>query len=35
MRESKAFAFVELSDGTFFKNLQLVLEEGALHNYRN
>jgi asparaginyl-tRNA synthetase len=34
MRESKAFAFVELSDGTFFKNLQLVLEEGALHNYR-
>ena len=30
MRESKAFAFVELNDGTYFRNLQVVLEEGRL-----
>ena len=34
MRESKAFAFVELNDGTYFRNLQVVLEEGRLNNYR-
>ena len=34
MRESKAFAFVELNDGSYFKNLQVVLEEGKLNNYR-
>jgi asparaginyl-tRNA synthetase len=34
MRESKAFAFIELSDGTFFKPLQLVLEEERLPDYR-
>jgi asparaginyl-tRNA synthetase len=34
MRQSKTFAFVELSDGTFFKNLQLVLEEADLPDYR-
>lgn len=35
MRESKSFAFVELSDGTFFKPLQLVLEEDKLPDYRD
>ena len=35
MRESKSFAFVELSDGTFFKPLQLVLEEGGLPEYKD
>ncbi len=34
MRESKSFAFVELSDGTFFKPLQLVLEEEKLPEYK-
>ena len=34
MRESKTFAFVELNDGTYFRNLQVVLEEGKLNNYR-
>ena len=26
MRESKTFAFIELNDGTYFRNLQLVLD---------
>ena len=34
MRESKNFAFVEVNDGSYFRNLQLVLEEGNLENYR-
>ncbi len=34
MRESKSFAFIELSDGTFFKTLQLVLEEDSLPEYK-
>lgn len=32
LRVSKAFGFIELNDGTFFKNLQIVFEEG-LENY--
>jgi len=28
VRDSKAFGFIELNDGTSFKNLQLVLEDG-------
>jgi asparaginyl-tRNA synthetase len=32
LRASKAFGFIELNDGTFFKNLQIVFEEG-LENY--
>jgi asparaginyl-tRNA synthetase len=35
MRESKSFAFVELSDGTFFRPLQLVLEEEMLAEYKD
>ena len=34
MRESKTFAFVELNDGSYFKNLQIILDEGALEDYR-
>jgi len=34
VRDSKAFAFIALSDGTYFKPLQIVLEEGALNNYK-
>ena len=34
MRESKTFAFVELNDGTYFKNLQIILEADKLPNYR-
>ena len=32
VRSSKAFGFIELNDGTFFKNLQIVFEEG-LENF--
>ena len=34
MRESKTFAFVELNDGSYFRNLQVILEEEKLANYR-
>ena len=27
-RQSKTFAFMEVNDGTFFKNLQVVIERG-------
>lgn len=33
LRDSKAFAFIELNDGTFFKNLQIVAEAETLANY--
>ena len=33
-RESKTFAFVELNDGSYFRNLQVILEEEKLNNYR-
>ena len=29
IRDSKAFAFIELNDGSFFKNLQIVLDESV------
>ena len=32
-RESKTFAFIELNDGSFFQNLQIVVEESAVNNY--
>ncbi len=32
-RSSKAFGFIELNDGTFFKNIQIVFEEG-LANFK-
>ena len=34
-RESKSFAFVELNDGTYFRNLQVVLEENRISDYRS
>ena len=33
IRQSKTFAFVELNDGTYFKNLQIILEADRLADY--
>lgn len=33
MRSSNTFGFIELNDGTCFKNLQIVLEKDILENY--
>jgi len=33
IRSSNAFGFIELNDGTAFKNVQVVIESGALENY--
>ncbi len=33
VRDSKAFGFIELNDGTFFKNLQIVLEDGLTESF--
>ena len=33
IRDMKNFGFVELNDGSCFKNLQVVMEAGALENY--
>ena len=33
VRDNKAFGFIELNDGTFFKNLQVVLVDGRLPNF--
>jgi asparaginyl-tRNA synthetase len=33
IRASKAFGFIEVNDGTFFKNVQIVMEE-SLENYQ-
>ena len=35
VRDSKTFGFIELNDGTFFKNLQVVFEEGKLDNFKD
>jgi len=35
VRDSKTFGFIELNDGTFFKNLQIVLEDGRLDNFKD
>ena len=32
-RESKTFAFIVINDGSFFENLQIVVEEGSVNNY--
>ncbi len=34
IRDSKAFGFIELNDGTFFKNLQVVFEDEKLDNFK-
>ena len=33
VRDSKAFGFIELNDGSCFRNLQVVMEAAALSNY--
>ena len=33
VRDSKAFGFIELNDGTHFKNLQVVLEENTTEGF--
>ncbi len=35
VRDSKSFGFMEINDGSFFKNLQIVFEEGKLENFRD
>ena len=35
IRDSKMFGFIELNDGTAFKNLQIVLEASAVGNYKD
>ena len=35
LRDSKVFAFIELNDGTFFKNLQVVVSEEKLPDYKD
>ncbi|MBR1867017.1 MAG: asparagine--tRNA ligase, partial [Clostridia bacterium] len=33
IRDSKAFGFIELNDGSYFKNLQVVFERDKIQNY--
>lgn len=33
LRSSKAFGFIELNDGSFFKSIQIVFEDGKIENY--
>ncbi len=35
VRDSKKYGFIELNDGTFFKNLQAVCVEGETENFEN
>ena len=35
IRDMKTFGFVELNDGSCFKNLQVVMEAGTLENYKD
>ena len=34
VRDSGGFAFIELNDGTFFKNIQIVLEQGVTLHFK-
>lgn len=34
IRDSKTFGFIELNDGSFFKNLQIVFEDNVLDNFK-
>ncbi len=34
IRASNAFGFIEINDGTFFKNIQIVFESDILNNYK-
>ena len=35
IRDMKTFGFIELNDGSCFKNLQVVMEAGTLENYKD
>ena len=35
VRDSNKFAFIELNDGTFFKNIQIVLESNKFENFKD
>ena len=35
MRAQKAFGFIELNDGSYFKSLQIVFEDGIIDNYKD
>jgi len=35
IRDSKTFGFIELNDGTFFKNVQIVFEDGRVPNFKD
>ena len=35
IRDSKTFGFIELNDGSFFKNLQIIFEEENLKNFKD
>lgn len=35
IRNSKTFGFIELNDGSFLKNLQIVFEEGGAENFKD
>lgn len=34
VRDSKTFGFIELNDGTFFENVQVVFEDGQIDNFK-
>ncbi|NLV37265.1 MAG: asparagine--tRNA ligase [Clostridiaceae bacterium] len=34
IRDSKTFGFIELNDGSFFRNVQIVFEDGAIENFK-
>lgn len=34
VRDSKSFGFIELNDGSFFKNIQIVFEDGKIDNFK-
>lgn len=34
IRDSKTFGFIELNDGTYFKNVQIVFEDGKVPNFK-
>lgn len=35
LRDSKKFGFIELNDGSYFKNAQVVFEDGIIENYKD
>lgn len=35
VRDSKVIGFIELNDGSFFKNLQVIIEEQSLSNFKD